>query len=159
MVHKIHSEAIMLHTASVRHVKSYQQDNPNVINIVKTEDEISATFEMLKIVHRYNQNNGWTLLVAPDNVPSRHLLDACSIDTNKLLVIRAKHVVDMEYMLNCALQNGRFAAVITWTDILKQQQLVALQLNTHQAKAQLYCFTTEHNASEQTTVPSQLQVC
>ena len=48
----------MLHTASVRHVKSYQQDNPNVINIVKTEDEISATFEMLKIVHRYNQNNG-----------------------------------------------------------------------------------------------------
>ncbi|MEO2279157.1 hypothetical protein [Pseudoalteromonas pernae] len=138
----------MLHTAAIRHVKSYKQDNPAAINIVQTEDEISASFELLKIVHRYNKSNGWTLLIAPDHIPSRDLLDSCSIDTNKLLVIRRKHIVDVEYVLNCALQNGRYCAIITWTDIVNQHQLEKMQLNTHQAKAQLFCFTSDEEQAQ-----------
>ncbi|WP_105212944.1 hypothetical protein [Pseudoalteromonas sp. T1lg22] len=152
----------MLHTAAVRHVKSYQQENPAAINLVHTEDEISASFELLKIIHRYNSSNGWTLLVAPDHIPSRDLLDSCSIDTSKLLVIRRKHIVDCEYMLNCALQNGRFAAIVTWTDIVTLEQLEAMQLNTHQAKAQLYCFASDADADSdavQTTLPQAMQIC
>ncbi|MFY8273277.1 SulA-like leucine-rich domain-containing protein [Pseudoalteromonas sp. SSDWG2] len=148
----------MLHTAAIRHVKSYTEANAEPINIVQTEDEISASFELLKIIHRYNKSKGWTLLVAPDHIPSRDLLDSCSIDTNKLLVIRRKHIVDVEYVLNCALQNGRYSAVVTWTDIVDEQQLESMQLNTQNAKAQLYCFTTDknmHNAA----MPQGAQVC
>ena len=148
----------MLQTAAIRHVKSYQQDNPAAINIVQTEDEISASFELLKIVHRYNQSNGWTLLIAPDHIPSRDLLESCSVNTEKLLVIRRKHIVDVEYVLNCALQNGRYAAIISWTDIVDQQQLERMQLNTHHAKAQLYCFTS-NSEDKQFTVPLLSQVC
>ena len=138
----------MLHTSAIRHVKSYQERNDKNITFVQSDDEIAANFEMLKIVHQYNQQHGWTLLLAPDHVPSKDLLDACSIDTNKLLVIRKKHLVNLEYVLNSALHNGRFAAIITWTDIVSQTQLDHMSLNSHMASAQLYCFVSEAQGAE-----------
>ena len=90
----------MLQPITVRTVKSYQQhDESESVNLIKVEDEISATFEMLKVLHQYNSSNAWTLLIAPDHVPSKALLDSCSIDTSKLLVIRQKHLVNLEYVL------------------------------------------------------------
>ncbi|MCK8093857.1 SulA-like leucine-rich domain-containing protein [Pseudoalteromonas sp. 1CM17D] len=132
----------MLQPITVRTVKSYQQHNESEsVNLIKVEDEISATFEMLKVLHQYNSSNAWTLLIAPDHVPSKALLDSCSIDTSKLLVIRQKHLVNLEYVLNSALHNGNFAAIITWTDIVSEQQLVNLSLNLGKRSAKLFCFT------------------
>jgi len=132
----------MLQPITVRTVKSYQQnDESESVNLIKVEDEISATFEMLKVLHQYNSSNAWTLLIAPDHVPSKALLDSCSIDTSKLLVIRQKHLVNLEYVLNSALYNGNFAAIITWTDIVNEQQLVNLSLNLNKRSAKLFCFT------------------
>jgi len=141
----------MLQPITVRTVKSYQQhDESESVNLIKVEDEISATFEMLKVLHQYNSSNAWTLLIAPDHVPSKSLLDSCSIDTSKLLVIRQKHLVNLEYVLNSALHNGNFAAIITWTDIVSEQQLVNLSLNLNKINlslnldkrsAKLFCFT------------------
>ncbi|MEI8642417.1 SulA-like leucine-rich domain-containing protein [Pseudoalteromonas sp. Hal099] len=132
----------MLQPITVRTVKSYQQhDESESVNLIKVEDEISATFEMLKVLHQYNSSNAWTLLIAPDHVPSKALLDSCSIDTSKLLVIRQKHLVNLEYVLNSALHNGNFAAIITWTDIVSEQQLVNLSLNLNKRSAKLFCFT------------------
>jgi cell division inhibitor SulA len=112
----------MLQPITVRTVKSYQQDDQSdCVNVVQIEDEISATFELLKVLHQYNSLNAWTLLIAPDHVPSKALLDSCSIDTSKLLVIRQKHLVNIEYVLSSALHNGNFAAVITWTDIINNR--------------------------------------
>ena len=132
----------MLQPITVRTVKSYQQhDESESVNLIKVEDEISATFEMLKVLHQYNSSNAWTLLIAPDHVPSKALLDSCSIDTSKLLVIRQKHLVNLEYVLNSALHNGNFAAIITWTDIVSEQQLINLSLNLDKRSAKLFCFT------------------
>ena len=132
----------MLQPITVRTVKSYQQHNESEsVNLIKVEDEISATFEMLKVLHQYNSSNAWTLLIAPDHVPSKAWLDSCSIDTSKLLVIRQKHLVNLEYVLNSALHNGNFAAIITWTDIVSEQQLVNLSLNLNKRSAKLFCFT------------------
>ncbi|MBQ4831632.1 hypothetical protein J8L70_00040 [Pseudoalteromonas sp. MMG010] len=132
----------MLQPITIRTVKSYQQDTQSEsVNLIQIEDEISATFELLKVLHHYNSSNAWTLLIAPDNVPSKALLDSCSIDTSKLLVIRQKHLVNLEYVLNSALNNGNFAAVITWTDIVKNNQINNLSLNLTKNSAKLYCFT------------------
>lgn len=139
----------MLQPITLRTVKSYQQDNlSSSVNVIQIEDEISATFELLKVLHHYNSQNAWTLLIAPDHVPSKALLDSCSIDTSKLLVIRQKHLVNLEYVLNSALHNGNFAAVITWTDIVKGNQLADLSLNLEQASAKLYCFSNNGPAEE-----------
>ncbi|WP_372763279.1 SulA-like leucine-rich domain-containing protein [Pseudoalteromonas sp.] len=132
----------MLQPITLRTVKSYQQDVQNdCVNLIQIEDEISATFELLKVLHQYNSLNAWTLLIAPDHVPSKALLDSCSIDTSKLLVIRQKHLVNLEYVLSSALHNGNFAAVITWTDIVNDQQLSQLALNLSNTRTKLYCFT------------------
>jgi len=139
----------MLQPITLRTVKSYQQDNlSSSVNVIQIEDEISATFELLKVLHHYNSQNAWTLLIAPDHVPSKALLDSCSIDTSKLLVIRQKHLVNLEYVLNSALHNGNFAAVITWTDIVKGNQLADLSLNLEQASAKLYCFSNNEPAED-----------
>ncbi|KTF13542.1 SulA-like leucine-rich domain-containing protein [Pseudoalteromonas sp. H105] len=139
----------MLQPITLRTVKSYQQDKlSSSVNVIQIEDEISATFELLKVLHHYNNQNAWTLLIAPDHVPSKALLDSCSIDTTKLLVIRQKHLVNLEYVLNSALHNGNFAAVITWTDIVKDNQLANLSINLEQASAKLYCFTNNESSVE-----------
>jgi cell division inhibitor SulA len=132
----------MLQPITIRTVKSYEQDTQSEsVNVIQIEDDISATFELLKVLHHYNSSNAWTLLIAPDHVPSKALLDSCSIDTSKLLVIRQKHLVNLEYILNSALNNGNFAAIITWTGIVQNNQLSDLALNLNKDSAKLYCFT------------------
>ncbi|WP_404340444.1 SulA-like leucine-rich domain-containing protein [Pseudoalteromonas mariniglutinosa] len=148
----------MLQPITVRTVKSYQQDKQSAaVNVIQIEDEISATFELLKVLHHYNNQNAWTLLIAPDHVPSKALLDSCSIDTSKLLVIRQKHLVNLEYVLSSALHNGNFAAVITWTDIVKDKQISEMALNLEQASARFYCFTK--NTQLNNLLPQQQQAC
>jgi cell division inhibitor SulA len=71
------------------------------------------------------------------------MLEACSIDSSKLLIIRKKHIVDLEYVLNSALNNGNFAAVITWTDITNAEQLSQMHLS--KTDISLYCFTQTSN--------------
>ena len=143
------SEIFMLQPITVRTVKSYKQDDKrDCVNLIQIEDEISATFELLKVLHHYNSSNAWTLLIAPDHVPSRALLDSCSIDTSKLLVIRQKHLVNLEYVLNSALNNGNFAAVITWTDIVNNQLLNSLSLDLSKTATKLYCFTKDSTITE-----------
>lgn len=109
------------------------------IEWVHTEDDIIAAFKMLKIVEQYEQSNGWVLLIAPNNVPSKHLLETTSVNTDKLLVLREKHISDLAHVLHCALYNGKFSAVITWNNIVSPSQLA--QLNTEKAAAKYYCFT------------------
>ena len=54
----------MLQPITVRTVKSYQQDDKSdCVNLIQIEDEISATFELLKVLHQYNSLNAWTDIV------------------------------------------------------------------------------------------------
>jgi cell division inhibitor SulA len=123
---------------------SVQTKQPsNTVNFVETPDEICASLELLKIIHQCNHKQGWTLLIAPDHIPNKDMLEASSIDSSKLLIIRKKHIVDLEYVLNSALNNGNFAAVITWTDITDAQQLSQMRLR--QTDIALYCFTQTNN--------------
>lgn len=131
----------MLQTNTILHTNTDIQTTPSQVKYIETADEICASLELLKVIHQCNQKQGWTLLIAPENVPNKAMLASCSIDSSKLLVIRQKHIVNLEYVLNAALNNGNFSAVITWTNITSKAQLESMQLNT--AKASLYCFTEQ----------------
>ncbi|WP_138480446.1 SulA-like leucine-rich domain-containing protein [Pseudoalteromonas phenolica] len=129
----------MLQTTAVLPSSVKKVDAVKAINFVETPDEVCASLELLKIIHQCNNKQGWTLLIAPDHIPNKDMLEASSIDSSKLLVIRKKHIVDLEYVLNSALNNGNFAAVITWTGITDPEQLSQMHLS--QTDISLYCFT------------------
>ncbi|RZG05066.1 hypothetical protein EXT48_10165 [Pseudoalteromonas sp. CO348] len=110
----------------------------NEINNVFVEDEIVASLELLKVLHKCQHKQGWTLLVAPDNVPNKSLLESASVDASKLLVIRQKHIYDLEYVLKSAISNGNFAAVVIWTDITSVQTINKMELPV--SDVAIHCF-------------------
>jgi cell division inhibitor SulA len=130
---------IMLQTTTVLPSSVKKVDAATAVNFVDTPDEICASLELLKIIHQCNHKQGWTLLIAPDHIPNKDMLEASSIDSSKLLVIRKKHIVDLEYVLNSALNNGNFAAVIAWTGVTNAEMLSQMHLS--QTDISLYCFT------------------
>jgi cell division inhibitor SulA len=109
------------------------------VNIVRTVDDINANLELLKIIHLCNKKHGWILLIAPENIPNKAVLESCSIDSSKLIVIKQKHISDLQYVLNAALSHGNFAAIITWTKMTTATQLDNMNLNT--SDTELFCFS------------------
>ncbi|KAF7773971.1 hypothetical protein PCIT_a0334 [Pseudoalteromonas citrea] len=79
------------------------------------------------------------MLIAPENIPNKAVLDSCSIDSSKLLVIKQKHISNLQYVLNAASSNGNFAAIITWTNIATAAQLDDMKLNL--VDTELFCFS------------------
>ncbi|WP_125778915.1 SulA-like leucine-rich domain-containing protein [Pseudoalteromonas rubra] len=137
----------MLHT-QVQNISSRKTHSADKrYQLVHTEDDIVSSLELLKILYRCNSLHRWTLLIAPDNIPSKALLDTSSIDSSKLLVLRQRHLINLEYVINSALCKGNFAAVITWTDIVSEQQLARFKLVD--SDTELFCFTrtSGHEAS------------
>ena len=139
----------MLQSIKHTHVESYTQaQSQSQLNLIHVADEVSATFELLKLLRHSNKQKGWTLLLAPDHVPSKTLLDTCSIDTSKLLVIRQKHLINLEYVLNSALTNGNFSAVVMWTNMMDTK---ALNTVTANSTTPLYCFVNNEEQLQPNT--------
>ncbi|ASD67309.1 SulA-like leucine-rich domain-containing protein [Pseudoalteromonas piscicida] len=118
----------MLHSNTLLQPNNSTYYTLNEINTAIVEDEIVASLELLKVLHKCQHKQGWTLLVAPDNVPNKSLLESASVDASKLLVIRQKHIYDLEYVLKSAISNGNFAAVVIWTNIASVQTINKMEL-------------------------------
>lgn len=110
----------------------------NRINEVWVEDEITASLALLKVLHTCQNKHAWTLLIAPDNVPNKSLLESGSVDTSKLLVIRKKHIYDLEYVLKSAISNGNFASVVLWKDFSSAKAIKEMQLPA--SNVIIHCF-------------------
>ncbi|PHI35369.1 hypothetical protein CBQ28_19685 [Pseudoalteromonas sp. GCY] len=128
----------MLHSNALLQPNNSTYYTLNEINNVIAEDEIVASLELLKVLHKCQHKQGWTLLVAPDNVPNKSLLESASVDASKLLVIRQKHIYDLEYVLKSAISNGNFAAVVIWTDIASVQTINKMELPV--SDVAIHCF-------------------
>ncbi|WP_462154800.1 hypothetical protein [Pseudoalteromonas piscicida] len=128
----------MLHSNTLLQPNNSTYYTLNEINNVIVEDEIVASLELLKVLHKCQHKQGWTLLVAPDNVPNKSLLESTSVDASKLLVIRQKHIYDLEYVLKSAICNGNFAAVVIWTDITSVQTINKIELPV--SDVAIHCF-------------------
>ncbi|MCG9769668.1 hypothetical protein L1D59_13780 [Pseudoalteromonas piscicida] len=128
----------MLHSNTLLQPNNSTYYTLNEINNIIVEDEIVASLELLKVLHKCQYKQGWTLLVAPDNVPNKSLLESASVDASKLLVIRQKHIYDLEYVLKSAISNGNFAAVVIWTDITSVQTINKMELPV--SDVAIHCF-------------------
>lgn len=128
----------MLHSNTLLQPNNSTYYTLNEINNVIVEDEIVTSLELLKVLHKCQHKQGWTLLVAPDNVPNKSLLESASVDASKLLVIRQKHIYDLEYVLKSAISNGNFAAVVIWIDITSVQTINKMELPV--SDVAIHCF-------------------
>lgn len=129
----------MITNIDFRKIQSYEtSSNASTVSIIEVEDDISASCELLKILLKHNQQQNWTLLLAPDLVPSKDLLDSCSIDRSKLLVIRERHLTDTAHILKSALSNGNFGAIIGYTNILRAQMLDKLSFEITNSGTKVY---------------------
>ncbi len=132
-------------------IKNYDAaTSSSPFHLVEVEDDISASFELLKLLHNTSQQPGWTLLLAPDAVPTKTVLNSCAIDPSKLLVIRQRHLCNIKHVVKSALLNGNFSALIAWQGILSNPQLEALEQYVETSQAQFYCFTQANNNSSET---------
>jgi cell division inhibitor SulA len=112
------------------------------LSVINVYDDIQETLALIDILQRHTGENKWTLLLAPDAVPSKSLLESLSIDHNKLIVIRQRHLINLEYVINSALENGNFGAVISWTNILDEVTLSELAAKQAHFKGHFYHFSS-----------------
>ncbi|KZN50356.1 SulA-like leucine-rich domain-containing protein [Pseudoalteromonas luteoviolacea] len=128
----------MLHISANLNTYSENVNHYQSFNVLDAIDEQSINDMLLQILYRCNSKAGWTLLIAPDHVVNKSMLDSYDIDANKLLVLKQRDLINLEHTLDSALSNGNFAAVITWPGILSHKQIEHRSLS--KSKTILYCF-------------------
>ncbi|AIY65405.1 SulA-like leucine-rich domain-containing protein [Pseudoalteromonas piratica] len=126
---------------STPHTQQSDERATNKLSVINVQDDIQETMALIEILQKHTCENKWTLLLAPDAVPSKSLLESLSIDHSKLLIIRKRHLINIEYVVTSALKNGNFGAVISWTNMLDEVTLSGLAANQNQFNGYFYHFS------------------
>lgn len=113
---------------------------------VTTPDELTASFELIKILQQFTHTNRWTLLIAPEHIPDKTLLDCCSIDMERVLVVHEKQISNTLATIENALSHATCSAVIAWCGNIKQNKLAAINQLAEQSQCHFYAFN-KHNKS------------
>lgn len=73
---------------------------------------------LLQLMKRYENAQGWILLIAPDNLPNKSWLTRYQLPLNKVLVIHAKQISDLNATLVRALSSGTCQLVVNFAKTL-----------------------------------------
>ncbi len=95
-------------------IGSYQQSLGQYIHFVSAVDKLSEAFELIKILRQHQHSNRWTLLIAPQNIPDKALLDCCSVDMNHVLVVHEKQITSIMATIENALLGSTCSAIVAW---------------------------------------------
>lgn len=123
------------------------------IQFISAEDKLSESFELIKIIKQHQHSNRWILMIAPQNIPDKALLDCCSVEMNHVLVIREKQITSILATIENALLHSTCSAIIAWSghwqNQLSQRKLEHIQLMARRSECQFYGFTQQFNSNEQ----------
>ena len=73
---------------------------------------------LLQLLKRYENAQGWILLIAPNNLPNKSWLTRYQLPLNKVLVIHAKQISDLNATLVRALSSGTCQLVVNFAKTL-----------------------------------------
>ncbi|MFT4929377.1 MAG: cell division inhibitor SulA [Phenylobacterium sp.] len=113
---------------------------------VKTNDELEATFELVKILCQFQHSNRWTLLVAPENIPDKALLNCCAVDMDRVLVVHEKQITNVLSTIENALSHATCSAVIAWCNTITPTKLTEINRLAEQSRCHFYAFN-KHGAT------------
>lgn len=116
-------------------------------HFLQAQDELSRSFELIKVLRQHQQNKRWTLLIAPEHIPDKALLECCSVDMSHVLIVREKQISSIMEAIETALNCNTCCAIVAWCEkwhnqisIAKQKQLIAL---ANQNQCHVYTFAKQ----------------
>ena len=125
-------------------IGSDHQSLGDYIHFVSAEDKLSEAFELIKILRQHQQSNRWTLLIAPQNIPDKALLDCCSVDMNHVLVVREKQITSVMATIESALLGSTCSAIVAWGEQwdknINPSQLEHINQLAKKSRSQFYAF-------------------
>lgn len=131
--------SISNHAYTIVHTSGYHPHAQAQQCLIHVEDEISATFELIKIVQKADKHK-WTLLVAPAQVPNKALLSSCVQNIERLMVMRPWQLKNAEQTLKTALANGNFSAVVLWPEQVEHEVVEQLLSQPQLTQTSLYAM-------------------
>ncbi len=108
-----------------------------------SHDEILTHFELIKIIKRYEHCHGWTLLIAPDHLPNKDIMEKCSVNMSKVLIVHKKYCRDVINAANKALKYDNFSALVLWNDEVDAEQIEQVRKTAQENATALYILPTE----------------
>jgi cell division inhibitor SulA len=108
-------------------------------------------FELAKIIKRYEQCSGWTMLIAPENLPNKRQMNLHKVNLNKVLTIPKKscsHVLATAYQ---ALKIDNCSALVIWDDCLSAVEIKLLLQKARKNNTSLYFLKNNNEYSSLTS--------
>lgn len=99
--------------------------------------------ELLFIIRQHQQQSGWVLLVAPNQLPDKSTFSGFDVDMSKVLVIQQKQISNIHSVLSDALSSSTCSAVVVWQDQFSQSSLEHYQQLAEHYHTSLYQFSAQ----------------
>jgi cell division inhibitor SulA len=94
---------------------------------VVTTSSIDTHIELIKIIKRYENYPGWTLLIAPEKLPDRQFLKSCDLNLDKVLTIRKKCCRSAFELAKQAISFDNCAVLVIWDNTISGVELTIIQ--------------------------------
>ena len=115
------------------------------------QDELTRSFELIKVLRQHQTDKRWTLLIAPSHIPDKALLDCCSVDMSHVLLVREKQIASMSDTIEKALNASTCCAIVAWCnqwhEQLPQPQLQHLSQLADTKNCHVYAFNKQPHQS------------
>lgn len=122
-------------------------------HFLDAQDELTRSFELIKVLRQHQNDKRWTLLIAPSHIPDKALLDCCSVDMSHVLIVREKQIASMSKTIEKALSCNTCCAIVAWCSQWHKQlnhvQLQQLSQLADSAQCHVYAFN-KHNSMVKT---------
>ncbi len=98
--------------------------------------------ELLFIIQQHQQQSGWVLLLAPNQLPDKSTFTGFDVDMSKVLMIQQKQISNIDTVLSDALSSSTCSAVVVWQDQFSDSSLQHYQQLAEQHQTCFYQFSS-----------------
>ena len=106
--------------------------------------------ELLFIIQQHQQQSGWVLLLAPNQLPEKSTFTGFDVDMSKVLVIQQKQISNIHTVLSDALSSSTCSAVVVWQDQFSESSLQHYQQLAEQHQTCFYQFCSNKTQNQAT---------
>ena len=107
------------------------------------EQEVDEHFELIKIIQRYQQCHGWTMLIAPNHLPNKTTMKEAGVNLDKVLVVHKKNCPDVLFSAYQALKNDNCSALVIWEELISEIEWQLLQSRAQSTSTKLYLLNNK----------------
>ena len=107
-------------------------------------DVIDTHLELIKIIKRYEFSHGWTLLIAPEKMPDRRIMDSCSVKLDKVLTIRKKYCRSAYQLAKQAISFANCSVLVIWDSAINGIELAEIRDKAQSKGTALYLLNHEN---------------